>query len=264
MKKYEVQIILFIFLLISPIAHSQALTDSLFVDALIIENENVTTSQGNYLIDIPLLNESVKGLTFASLVYINASSTLPTPFLLEQIQREMSRFSKANVIVITPDWEYYNRVAKEAESMEGCIEPATTQIYYQLTKKNNKITLDSLRISGAQPKITMAPKPKGEMPLSYYQREYGSSCCPRDPAWDGKEAMDQKIGLFSSSYRKDILPTCTVLLGKEGEQKMLYALANLSQKEKLEFLIHMQDTTDNPQKKRVYAPIRLEKLNCYK
>lgn len=55
------------------------------------------------------------------------------------------------LIVITPNWTYYDEVANQIPSDVGCAEPLASSIIYEFNRENGKFQKDSLIIMGGFP-----------------------------------------------------------------------------------------------------------------
>jgi len=248
MKIRKSTFILFL-ILANNYVNAQSINDSILKNVVLIERDNIAQNNDDYLIDVIMDFEK----NINPVVYNDTK--LPIRFFNNHL------FKSKSFILIRPDLEYYNSVTEEATRMGECIEPTTTDIYYQISYFENKIKIDSIRKSGNYPKLVFNPikrhlKIDGNV-IFYHTEEFGSTCCLRDPKWDIKEKLDNFIMTFEKSNKVKIGDVYKKITGKEGEHILYFTLSNLNSEQKLKFLLeiryweytdkHLEDIGFNPQ-----------------
>jgi len=207
---------------------AQSINDSIFNNVILIDKKDVVKHQEDYLIDVVIDTELKK------LPIIFNNSRLSKEFIENRL------FKKQSIIIITPDWEFFNQVTEEATKMGGCIEQATTNIYYQKKHLENGITTDSIRISGEQPKLVFSQSLKdsesNDTIVFYHTESFGSSCCPKDTSWDIKHKLDHYISTFEKENNTKIGAIYERVTGKEVEHMLYFTLSTLNKEQKLHFL----------------------------
>ena len=197
---------------------------------VMIDDDLVVKKNGSYLVDLPL--------------QIAPDSTYVF-FLSARIPMEL--FEKSNefypdlqhFVLIVPDWKFYNDIAKEASKKGMCIEPATTNFYYFVTREGGAVRVDSIRRSGDDnPGLDFIKPASPKNMLTTYRREsYGSVCCPRDPKWDIADKDESFLRDFEKRSQLEVTKGRYVQMeGKEGEKSIYYTLPGLSPAQRLEFL----------------------------
>lgn len=250
-----------VFLLISFVAmspsYAQSIHDSIIKNVTLIDKEDVVQDNGDYLIDV-VLQYSLNEIP----VILNDSRQLPTELFLNRL------FKSKPVLLITPNWQFYDTVAEEATRMEGCIEPAPSFIYYQRLKNNLKT--DSIKVADNYPKLVFNSSIKelktNDHIVFYHTESLGSSCCPRDPKWDEKEKLNNFISSFETKNNVKIGAVYKKITGKEGEQILYFTLSNLNLKQKLDFLqevrsnyLKRKKTKQSKPTTQIYMPSTIRK-----
>ena len=207
---------------------AQSINDTIFKNVVLIEEEDIVKSQEDYLVDVVLDFKS---------------NHIPIIFNYSRVSKHffLDRFLKhKSLILITPDWDFYNKVAKEANAMGGCIEPATTNIIYQRKYFENKPKIDSIRVSGNQPKLIFTERLKNlesdDNIIFYHSESFGSSCCPRDPRRNMIKTLNAYISSFEEKNDIKIGNVYKRITGKEGEHTLYFTLSNLNKQQKISFL----------------------------
>ncbi|WP_103867591.1 hypothetical protein [Aquimarina sp. I32.4] len=207
---------------------AQSINDTIFTNVVLIQKEDIVQDNNDYLIDV------IMDFDFKKTPIIFNNSRLSKSFFINKL------FKDKPIILITPDWKFYEKVVEEAQRMGGCIEPATTNIFYQRKYLKNISKVDSVQISGNQPKMVFNSRVKGlktdDTIIFYYTESYGSMCCPIDPKWKVKEKLDNFITSFEATNNIKLGDAYVKITGKEGEHIVYFTLSNLSKKQKLAFL----------------------------
>lgn len=215
-------------LLTNNYANAQSINDSIFSNVLLIQKKDVVKNIDDYLIDV-VINFDLK----KSSVIFNDSG-LSKDFITNRL------FEHKSIIVIIPDWKFYEEITEEATRMGGCIEPATTNIFYQRKYIENESKTDSIRISGNQPKLVFNKSIKNvkfnDNIVFYHTESFGSTCCPKDPKWKIKQRLDEFITSFERENNIKLGDMYKKITGKEGEHILYFTLSNLNTKQKLLFL----------------------------
>lgn len=208
---------------------AQNISDSIFKNVTLIENRNVLKSDNDYLIDV-VMKYDVNDIP----VIFNDSRELSKQFFFNELCRSKP------MLLMTPDWAFYDAVAEEADSMGGCIEPAPAFIYYQKKYYKNKLQVDSIKITENYPKLFFnlsVKELKAKEDIVFYHTEsFGSTCCPKDPKWEMKDKLDGFITYFEQKNSTKLGDVYKKITGKEGEHILYFTLSNLNTKQKLNFL----------------------------
>ena len=238
--KIEKIIFIFSLFITNNNVNAQSINDSIFNNVLLIQKEDVIKNSDDYLLDVIIDFDFKK----TPIIYND------TRLSIDSIASLLFKYK--SFIVITPDWEYYDKIAEEAVNMGGCIEPTTTNIFYQRTYIENEWKTDSIRISGDQPKIVFK-QPKKDVKFNdnivfYHIENFDSTCCPKDPKWNVKQQLDQFIISFERENNITIGDIYKKITGKEGEHILYFTLSNLNIKQKLLFLQEVRFWTYPDQK----------------
>jgi len=226
-RSRKVLFILFL-ILANKYVNSQSINDTILKNVVLLQNDNIAQNNDDYLIDAIIdFEKSTNPVVFND-------TKLPIRFFKYKL------FKSKSFILIRPDWEYYDSVSEEGSRLGECIEPATTNIYYQISSFKNKSKIDSIRKSGNNPKLVFNPikkhlKSDGNV-IFYHTEEFGSTCCLRDQKWDIKEKLDDFITAFEKSNKVKIGGVYKKTTGKEGEHILYFTLSNLNKEQKLDFL----------------------------
>lgn len=215
-------------ILMNNYAIAQSINDTIFKNVLLVQKDDVVKNNDDYLIDVVIDFDSKR-----TPIIFN-DSKLSKDFFIERM------FEHKPMFLIAPDWKFYDDVSEEANRMGGCIEPATTNIFYQIEYIGNKQKIDSIRISGDQPKLVFTQRKKdlksnGNI-IFYHKESFGSICCPKDPKWEIKERLDGYIASFEKTNNIKSGDVYKKVTGKEGEQILYFTLSNLRKEQKLNFL----------------------------
>lgn len=207
---------------------AQNINDTIIKNVVRIDEKDIVQHNNDILIDVVIDSQTKKN----PIIFNNTKYS--KDFFANNI------FKQKTIMIITPDWKYYDEIAKEADEFDGCIEPATTNILYQRKISGNTVKTDSIRISGKQPKLIFKPittQSNITNAIVYYHTEtYSSSCCPRDPKWEVKEKLDEFISSFEVSHKVKLGEIYKRITGKEGEHILYFTLSSLTTVQKLRFL----------------------------
>ncbi len=195
-----------------------------------IEQKHVAQSGDNFLVDIPLTEHPDSGYVF----FLNAAMPIGKLAKLEGFYPGIKE-----LIIIVPDWKFYEQVAADATKNGIVLEPATTNLYYHVIRDEDSIKVDSIRISGdGHPKLRyQTPAVPKDMLLVYRTESYGSVCCPKDPRWEIADEDPAFIKEFEQRYQTHITKTYRQNNGKEGEYTVFYTLPKLTTTQRLNFII---------------------------
>ncbi len=69
-----------------------------------------------------------------------------------------------------------------------------------------------------------------------YSESYGSTCCPKDPAWDTKESLEAYIKRFEKDHSVVLKESYKVIQGKEGEKTYYLSFKGWNKKVKERFI----------------------------
>lgn len=198
-----------------------------------IARENVGQERGIYLVDIPLLEKADSCYTFF----------LETPIPLQSFKDVDGFFPSIDeFILIVPDWEFYDRVARDATAQGITLEPATTNYYYHFQRKDNKVYVDSVHVMGeGHPEMNFRSltSVKGMLQV-YWTERYGSRCCPRDPRWDIVALDPDFLKRYQLVNNVQISGTYIQHLGLEGEHSTYYTLDGLTTAQRIRFIVAKQ------------------------
>jgi hypothetical protein len=236
------------------------INDTVFKNVIGITDSNVATNGKDYLFDISI-SKTIK----VPVIYVEAEVPLN---LLPHIYPEFSR-----IIVISPNWKYYQELSTQKLPKGMCAEPMTSSIIYEFRRENNIVKKDSLVLMGDFPKMEFENKsqPETNKIEVYFSESYDSACCPRDQQWDNKPSRNEFIAHFEKINKIKITDTYREPHGKEGEAFYYYSLKGLSNKLKLNFILertfsriinrHLKDLMIKP---KIYTPTILEVNNRMK
>lgn len=205
--------------------HSTLIRDSVFTNVYQISSSNVIQSGVDYLIDVAIPNSEKVPVIFIDQKI--ATSLLPQLY---------PKFSK--IIVITPNWKYYDDVAKAHDPEIACAEPMASSVIYEFNRENGRLQKDSLELMGKFPEMKNAvPKAlTANDKKIFYSESYASACCPKDPQWDNSPTREEFIANFEKNNHTKISETYREKRGKEGEAVFYYTLKNLTNALKIKFI----------------------------
>ncbi|MDR2207080.1 MAG: hypothetical protein LBE36_13105 [Flavobacteriaceae bacterium] len=139
--------LLIVYLLSFWTAQAQSIRDKVFNDVILIQPENVVTDGNDFLIDIPFKPQE------NPIIIFNNDRRIPTKLFFAK----ESFFPKQNtILLITPDWEYIENVAKNLPK-DVTIKPVGQYKFYYIDRNNAGYKVDSLsrRIDNPHNPITM-------------------------------------------------------------------------------------------------------------
>lgn len=233
--------------------HSLHLKDSVFENVIEIENKNLEQINSNYLVNVSIPKNN-------KLPVIFVSARVPLD-LLSSLYPEFPK-----LIVITPNWFYYDKVSKNSFLTKSS-EPIASAVIYDFDRQNGTIKKDSLVLMGKFPEMKIIEKPiiSSNQKEIYYTESYGSACCPRDQQWDNKPRLKDFITLFEKENKVTITDTYKKRRGKEGEAIYYYPLKDLPNNLKLKFILEREyariinrDTKNRYEIKKIFCPYIIE------
>ncbi len=198
---------------------------------VMISDDRVAQSEGDYLIDLPIREKADSNYVFF------VSAKIPVEMFTKQ---ESFYPAIKEFILIIPDWKIDQKVAKDDKKGAVTLKPATANWYYLIRRNGSSIQTDSLYIAAdnKQPQLAYAAVKAPEGMLKFYRSEYyGSVCCPRDPMRDLLKEDVPFIRDFENKNNVTIIGTYRQPLGKEGEHAVYYTLPNLTTKQRLAFIL---------------------------
>lgn len=120
--------------------HSEKIRDSIFENVIEITDNDIITKGTDYIFNVSIPKSEKVPILFVS-------ARVP----LEILSDIYPKFQK--LIVIAPNWTYYDEVAKQITSDVGCAEPMASSIIYEFNRENGKLQKDSLIIMGGFPEM---------------------------------------------------------------------------------------------------------------
>jgi len=204
--------------------HSEIIRDSVFTDVIEITDRDLVTNGRDYL-----FTKSIPKETKIPVVFISAAVPIN---LLSTIYPEFK-----SIIVITPNWTYYNE-ALQSQPGGVCAEPSASSVIYEFKRENGKVMKDSIvNLSGfPEMKYGKNHQLKTKERLIYFSEIYGSVCCPKDPQWDNSQTREEFVKRFESDNQIKIGGTYINPQGDEGEAEFYYSLVQLSNNLRLKFI----------------------------
>lgn len=120
-------------------ADKPSVLDTVFYDVIEIESEDML-AKGDSIILTKTIPPDIK----TPVIYISPRVPLKIlPWIYPQFERK---------IVITPNWVYFQEVAKSAPP-GGCAEPCASVVIYEFKKEGNKMMKDSTVMMCSYPEI---------------------------------------------------------------------------------------------------------------
>jgi hypothetical protein len=223
-----------IFLLVSllglhNIIKCQDLNDKVFNNVIKIQESNVAKIGEYYITDIPIVLDS-------KMIFLNEAYIPNGLFFKPQFYSDLEEF-----ILISPDEEYYRKVADGAQAAGiNCPEPMPSFKYYHLKRNGSYVSIDSITIRGNnQPKLNFkkAKAKKTNYLQVYYSENTGSSCCPADTISE-KVPLRKYITDFEKDHAVNIGCVYGETWGDEGESTTYFSLKQLTLLQRLEFIIN--------------------------
>jgi hypothetical protein len=230
------------------ITMAQKISDTSFVNVILLEKEQVVQQDEDYLLDI-VYDFDVK----KSSVIVN-DTPLSKSFFFDRL------FKEKPFILITPHKAYYKSIEAEATRENLHIEPAPTNIFYQRYYEKSTLKTDSIIVSGDHPTFNFLPQVEdlktNQIIVAYYTVSFGSTCCQKDQKWEIEERLYQCITNFETKNNLDIGDIYIKTTGKEGEKDMFFTLSGLTLAQKLSFLKEIRYwTLSNKKRKNIkYKP----------
>ncbi len=127
--------------------HSEKIRDSIFENVIEITDKDVTTKETDYTFNVSIPKSEKTPILFVS-------ARVPLKILSEIFPE----FPK--LVVISPNWTYYDEVATQIPSDVGCAEPIASSIIYEFNRENGKLQKDSLVIMGGFPVMKLKTSKK--------------------------------------------------------------------------------------------------------
>ena len=233
--------------------HSKLIRESVFTDVIEITDSDFVTNGEDFLFTKP-----IPPATKIPVVFVSA----PIPLnLLSTIYPQFS-----SVIVITPNWTYYDEVFKN-QPEAGCAEPSASSVIYEFKREGGKVMKDSIVNASGFPEMKYSNpyQLKNKEQVIYFSEIYGSVCCPRDPQWDNPQTREEFVKYFEGENKVKIAGTYVNPQGDEGEAEFYYTLPNLTNQLRLKFIkerkysrILNKEAKKIASVPRIYTPIILE------
>lgn len=122
------------------IFHSERIRDSIFYNVIEITDNDVVKNNDKYLFNVE----------------IQKSEEIPVLFVSARIPLEILSgiypdFPK--LIVIAPNWNLYDEVAKQMPSDIGCAEPRTSTVIYEFNRESKTLLKDSIIVMDTFPEM---------------------------------------------------------------------------------------------------------------
>lgn len=216
--------------------------DTIFKDAIAIQEKDVITDGNIFLIKFPIKEQK------EPIVIWNLDRRIPSQVFFE---RKSFLYGQNEILLITPDWK----------AIEDKDNPLPKINLYHISRNNTGFSVDSLNVSQDESKkikIYSHSPYWNEKKVKFMLTDgYGSSCCPRDDGWNFYKAVQEQIKLFEEQ-NKVVIPKTGQSLGEEGEHIVFYQLDNLSDEQKLMF-IHNIRTARNEQFSKIFTAESNEK-----
>src|SRR5690554_5636518 len=232
---------------------AQTIRDSVFNNVVLIKNTNVSTNGFHFLIDIPIKPQK------DPIVIFNDDFRIPAKLFFS---RSSFLWEQNELILIMPDWQYYNNIEETERKNPGLkLHPYRQNKVYHIQRNNTKPQIDSLSIRMDDPRkpITINfnnPELK-ENEVKYFFKEcYGSTCCPKDENWDFKQENDkikdnfnkkENVNIYKNVYRQ--------VLGRESEHCDYYTLSDLTNEQKIAFFRTPKQIPNSHLKDFDFSPI---------
>lgn len=216
--------------------------DTIFKDAIAIQEKDVITDGNIFLIKFPIKIQK------EPIVIWNLDRRIPSQVFFE---RKSFLYGQNEILLITPDWK----------AIEDKDNPLPKINLYHISRNNTGFSVDSLNVSQNESKkikIYSHSPYWNEKEVKFILTEgYGSSCCPRDNGWDFYTAVQEQIKLFEEQ-NKVVISKTGQSLGEEGEHVVFYQLDNLSDEQKLMFIRTIR-TARNEQFSKIFTAESNEK-----
>jgi len=220
--------VLLVVFFIANCCNAQSIKDSVFTTIYMLDKEHIVANEGYYLVDI------IKTPKFDKLPVLFNDTRRSTQFFADSL------LVHRPFILITPNWKFYDALVEEATKNGMTMEPPSSNIYYQRSYSKKEVKVDSVIITGDQPRLVFNPSKEAleaDGNIIYYHSEhYGSSCCPKDPYRETIGDLEANIAAFETKIGTKIEGTYKKITGKEGEHILYFTLSNLSKEQKLAFL----------------------------
>jgi len=211
---------------------AQSIQDRIFNNVILIEKEDVIQKNGDYLINV------ITDVGTHKNPVIFDDSRLPLSFFMDTL------FKPNPFVLIKPDWKFYEKISRQANRNGVVLEPITRNVFYQVEYANNEQKVDSIIISGDQPKINFVPKLRSSNTnksiVVYHTEGFGSRCCPKDPKWEVENRLHEFITDFENKNNITIGDVYKEIRGKESEHILYFTLSTLDMQQKLLFLQEIQ------------------------
>ena len=121
--------------------HSEKIRDSIFENVIEITDNDIVTKGTDYIFNVSISKSEETPILFVS-------ARVPLE-ILSDIYQEFPK-----LIVIAPNWNYYDEVAKQMTPIElRRAEPRTSTIIYEFNRKDGILKKDSIIIMDTFPEI---------------------------------------------------------------------------------------------------------------
>lgn len=120
--------------------YSKRIRDSIFYNVIEITDNDVVKNGTKYLFNVEIPKSEETPVLFVS-------ARIP----LEILSGIYPEFPK--LIVIAPNWNLYDEVAKQMPSDIGCAEPRTSTVIYEFNRENKMLLKDSIIVMDTFPEM---------------------------------------------------------------------------------------------------------------
>jgi hypothetical protein len=120
--------------------HSESIRDSIFYNVIEIKDKDVIENGTKYL-----FRRAIPKSEKTPVLFISARIPLE---ILSGIYPEFPK-----LIVIAPNWDYYDEAAKKITSNIGCAEPRTSTVIYEFNRETGMLLKDSIVVMDNFPEI---------------------------------------------------------------------------------------------------------------
>jgi CarboxypepD_reg-like domain len=137
----KIQFALAILFIFFQKSHSQTIHDTIFNDIILIERENVTIKENDFIINFPFK------VSKQPIIIYNNDRRIPNNFFFN---RTTFLYKQNEIILLKNDWEYYKRI-RESEKRTGLhLKPLRQARIYHINRISEKV--DSSTITFDDPK----------------------------------------------------------------------------------------------------------------
>ncbi|GEM_PF-1121041 len=248
--------ILIAFLLLSAAASGQSIRDSVFNEVIPVNWQNVSTDGKDFLIDIPIQAQK------EPIIIFNNDRRIPVELFFD---RRSFLNEQDEIVLITSDWEYYDRIRASEERIPGLhLAPYRQNKFYHIKRMDTHYVVDSISRAMEVQTFTIIYKKAQLLERRKYYYAGALSLTndniQRCEKWNALDSLNKHFEIYPGSYYS--LGFMYYTLPALPLEKKLPAIKAIAAALRFKDNAHLKDFDQAP---KIYLPhtIHYDSFDCY-